>query len=178
MAENVTVARPYAEAAFELARTGKSLGAWSEALGQMAAVAADPQMRQCIGDPKLSPSQLTLLFLEVVGTGISADQRNFVEVLVENERLGVLPEIHDVFERLKNGHEGRQDALITSAFPMDSATVTKLVADIEPRFGCKLKPTVQVDPELIGGVRVAVGDRVIDASVRGKLDAMAIALKN
>lgn len=178
MAENVTIARPYAEAAFQLASAGNALGPWSEALGRLALVAADPQMRDCISDPKLQPNQLAGLFLDVAGAGLSAEQQNYVRVLVDNERLQVLPEIRDLFVILKNEQEGVKEANITSAFPMDDATLKALVADLEARFKAKLNVKVSVDPELIGGVKIAVGDEVIDASVRGKLANMAAALKN
>ena len=178
MAENVTIARPYAEAAFQLASAGNALGPWSEALDRLAVVAADPQMRDCIADPKLQPQQLAGLFFDVAGAGLSAEQQNYVRVLVDNERLQVLPEIRDLFVALKNEHEGIKEAKITSAFPMDDDTLKALVADLETRFKAKLNVTVSVDPELIGGVKIAVGDEVIDASVRGKLANMAAALKN
>ena len=178
MAENVTIARPYAEGAFQLASAGNALGPWSEALDRLAVVAADPQMRDCIADPKLQPQQLAGLFLDVAGAGLTAEQQNYVRVLVDNERLQVLPEIRDLFVALKNEHEGIKEAKITSAFPMDDATLKALVADLENRFKAKLNVTVSVDPELIGGVKIAVGDEVIDASVRGKLANMAAALKN
>lgn len=182
MAENVTLARPYAEAAFQLAKAGNALAAWSDALSQLSAVAARPEMADCIGNPQLNSAQLSQLCLEVAtGNGksaLSAEQQNFVRVLADNDRLGVLPEISGLFEELKHGHEGVRDAEIASAFALDEGTLGKLVADLERKFGCKIKATVQVDPALIGGVRIAVGDEVIDASVRGKLAAMAVALKN
>jgi len=178
MAENVTIARPYAEAAFQLASAGNALGPWSEALDRLAAVATDPQMRDCISDPKLAQQQLAGVFLDIAGTGLTAEQQNYVRVLVENERLQVLPEIRDLFVALKNEHEGVKEANIASAFPMDDSTLKTLVADLEARFKAKLNVTVSVDPELIGGVKIAVGDEVIDASVRGKLANMAAALKN
>ena len=176
MAENLTLARPYAEAAFDLARTGDNLGAWEQALARMAQVAQDPQMQQCIGNPRFSAQRLAQLFIDVCGT-IPDEPKNFVRILVDNERLPVLPEIHELFVRLKNAHEGVKQAHVTSAFPLDDTALKKLVADLEPRFKCKLEATVEVDPELIGGVRIAVGDEVIDASVRGKLATMAAALK-
>ena len=185
MAENVTLARPYAEAAFQLAKGEKSLSAlaaWSDVLSRLSAVAARPEMEECIGNPRLSPVQLAQLCLDVAGSdaeaGLSADQQNFVRVLADNDRLIVLPEISELFNQLKHGHEGVKDAEITSAFVLDEATLKTLVADLERKFGCKIQATVKVDAELIGGVRIAVGDEVIDASVRGKLAAMATALKN
>ena len=177
MAENVTLARPYAEAAFQLARANSALGPWQQALDRMAAVAADAQMVECIDNPRLQSSQVAQLFLDVVGT-VSAEQQNFVRLLVDNERLQVLPEIRDLYVELKNGQEGVQEADIASAFPLDDATLKNLVAELETRFKCKIQATVSLDPELIGGVRIAVGDQVIDASVRGKLAAMATALQS
>ena len=177
MAENVTLARPYAEAAFQLARASSALGPWQQALDRMAAVAADAQMLECIANPRLLSSQVSQLFLDVAGS-LSAEQQNFVRLLVDNERLQVLPEIRELYVELKNGQEGVQEADIASAFPLDDATLKNLVAELETRFKCRIQATVSLDPELIGGVRIAVGDQVIDASVRGKLAAMATALKN
>jgi F-type H+-transporting ATPase subunit delta len=182
MAENVTLARPYAEAAYQLARSGNALAAWSDVLERLSAIAARPEMEECIGNPRLSPEQLAQLCLDVVAskekTGLSAEQQNFVRVLADNDRLIVMPEISALFNELKHGHEGVKDAEISSAFALDDATLKNLVADLERKFGCKIQATVKVDAELIGGVRIAVGDEVIDASVRGKLAAMATALKN
>lgn len=177
MAENLTLARPYADAAFSLAKAGNALGRWSEALDRMAAVVADPQMQAFIGNPRLTASQILAFFTDVVGS-VTAEQKNFVQVLLDNERLGVLPEIRDLFVGLKNGFEGVRDADIESAFPIDNAALAQLTADLESRFRCKIKSTVTVNRDLIGGVRIAIGDQVIDASVRGKLAAMATALKN
>ena len=177
MAENITLARPYADAAFQLARTTGALGPWQQALDRMAAVAADAQMVECIDNPRLQSSQVAQLFLDVVGS-VSAEQQNFVRLLVDNERLQVLPEIRDLYVELKNGQEGVKEADIASAFPLDDATLKNLVAELETRFKCKIQATVSLAPELIGGVRIAVGDQVIDASVRGKLAAMATALQS
>ncbi|MDP1651810.1 MAG: F0F1 ATP synthase subunit delta [Rhodocyclaceae bacterium] len=182
MAENVTLARPYAEAAFQLAKDvtagAGALVSWQQALDRMATIAADTQMGECIANPRLLPTQVADLFLSVAGPEISAEQKSFVRVLVDSERLQVLPEIRELFVELKNEHEGVQEAHIGSAFPIDDATLKNLVAELEARFKCKIQATVSLAPELIGGVRIAVGDQVIDASVRGKLAAMATALKN
>ncbi|GMU48418.1 MAG: hypothetical protein AMXMBFR31_06440 [Candidatus Desulfobacillus denitrificans] len=181
MAENITLARPYADAAFQLAKDAteatNALGPWQQALDRMAAVAADAQMVECITNPRLLPAQVAQLFLDVVGS-ITAEQQNFVRLLVDNERLQVLPEIRELYVELKNGQEGVQEADIASAFPLDDATLKNLVADLEARFKCRIQAKVSLDPELIGGVRIAVGDQVIDASVRGKLASMATALQS
>lgn len=177
MAENVTVARPYAEAAFELAKAGGALPAWQAALARMAAAAADPQMVECIADPRVTPAALTELFLGVAGE-LSPEQRNLAGVLVDNRRLTVLSEISAIFDELKNAQEGTREAVVSSAFPLNDTQLANLAADLERKFGGKVKATVKVEPELIGGVRIALGDQVIDASVRGKLNAMAVSLKN
>lgn len=182
MAENVTLARPYAEAAFQLAKGANALSAWSDVLSRLSAVATRPEMEDWIGNPRLSPAQLAQLCLDVAApdakSSLSVDQRNFFRLLVDSDRITVLPEISKLFDGLKHGHEGVKDAEITSAFAIDEAILKTLVADLEHKFGCKIQATVRVDAELIGGVRIAVGDEVIDASVRGKLAAMATALKN
>jgi F-type H+-transporting ATPase subunit delta len=178
MAENVTIARPYADAAFELAKGADALGPWSEALDKLATIVADPAIQECVSDPKLSDDQIDGLIVEIAGATLDQDQRNFVRILVENERLKVLPEIRDLFVEQKNEHEGVMEANIASAFPIDDASLANLKADLEARFKARLNIKVRLDPELIGGVRIAVGDEVIDASVRGKLANMAAALKN
>lgn len=177
MAENVTLARPYAEAAFELAKSTGTLASWQDALARLAAASRDPAMRECMADPRLSSAMLTELFFGVAGD-LTAEQCNFLRILIDNHRLAVLPEISASFNELKNAFDGTREALVTSAFPITDAQLGKLVDDLERKFGCRIKATVQVDPELIGGVRIALGDQVIDASVRGKLNAMAVSLKN
>lgn len=178
MAENVTLARPYAEAIYQLALASNALEEWAEVLDRMAQVAAHPDMRTCIDNPRLPASDLTQMFLDAVAGKLTPDQKSFACLLVDNERLGVVSEIRDLFLEQKNAHEGIKDAQITSAFPLEGPGLTQLVSDLEQRFKCKIQATVSVDPELIGGVRIAVGDQVIDASVRGKLAAMSVALQN
>ncbi len=177
MAENATIARPYAEAAFELARTTGALASWQEALARLAAAVRDPAMRECISNPRLSATTLVELFKGVAGE-LTPEQVNFLHILVDNRRLEVLSEISALFDDLKNAQEGTREALVTSAFPLSDAQLGSLVEALERKFGCKVKANVEVDPELIGGVRIALGDQVIDASVRGKLSAMAVTLKD
>ena len=177
MAENLTVARPYAEAAFQLAKSAGALAAWQSALERMAAAAADTRMLECIADPRVNSATLSELFVGVSGN-LSDEQRNFASVLADNRRLTVLPEISVLFQELKNTQEGTRDAVVSSAFPLNDAQLANLVADLERKLGCKVKATVELAPELIGGVRIALGDQVIDASVRGKLNAMAVSLTN
>ena len=176
MAENATLARPYAEAVFRLADVGGTLAAWSDTLGTLARVAAHPDMQECLAKYDLTAVQLRELFLSLCPGDLSAEAKTFVGLLIEYDRLTLLPEIFEQFETLKNEREGVVDAHITSAFELEGAQLAGLVADLEKRFKRKINPEVSIDRELIGGVRVVVGDEVIDGSVRGKLNAMAAGL--
>jgi len=178
MAESVTIARPYAQAIFRLAREGKALAAWSDRLQRLAAIAQDPEMAKVVGNPKFSAGQVADLFVSLTGESANKELASFIGILAENERLGVLSQIQDIYEQLKSADEGVKDAVVTSAYPLDDAQLKNLMSQLESHFGSKLQPHVEVDAALIGGIKVAVGDQVLDASVRGKLDAMATALKN
>ncbi|GAB3542639.1 F0F1 ATP synthase subunit delta [Noviherbaspirillum agri] len=175
MAELATIARPYAEALFRVAKSG-NLAAWSDLVSEMAAVAALPDVKSFASNPKLTDKQVSETFLSLLKSNVSPEAKNFVGMLVENGRLTLLPEIGNQFHALKNAAEGAADAEITSAFEMTDAQVKDLVATLEKKFGRKLNPTVKVDNSLIGGVRVAVGDEVLDTSVRAKLQNMYVAL--
>lgn len=176
MAEAATIARPYAEALFELADSGGALGRWSQLLAALALVVEQPEVRAAIGDPKLRPEQLYALIAGTCGVELPLEAQNLLRVLIANDRLAVLPEIRARFEALKNEREGVVEAEITSAFPLADGDLAALVTDLERRFGCRIDARLRVDPELIGGVRVRVADEVIDGSVRAKLAAMAAAL--
>jgi F-type H+-transporting ATPase subunit delta len=175
MAESLTIARPYAEAAFQLARDAGALPQWSDALARLSAVAGSEAARPLIGNPRVSDAQVAALIADVAGS-LTAEQRNFVSVLAGNDRLAVLPEIAAAFEVLRNGHEGVIDARITSAYPLSEQQVTDVVATLEGKYGRKVKATVSVDADLIGGISIRIGDEVMDASVRGKLAQLADAL--
>jgi F-type H+-transporting ATPase subunit delta len=176
MAEIATLARPYAEAVFRLADASGTLAAWSGTLRILAQAAAHPDMQECMSKYALTHAQLQELFLSLAPGEMSAEANNFVNLLIENDRLAALPEICSLFEELKNAREGVVDAQIISAFELEGAQLASLVADLERRFKRRINPQVSIDRDLIGGVRVAVGDEVIDASVRGKLNAMAAGL--
>ena len=178
MAESLTVARPYAEAVFRLGRESSKLADWSGWLGRLSLIANESAMQDCFGNPKLSSRQVTDLVVGVLGVEAPQALSRFIEVLAENGRLTLLPEIQSLFEDLKSEEEGVKEALIISAFPMDDAQVAQVLPALEQHFSSKLKPRVTVDPSLIGGIKVIVGDQMLDASVRGKLDAMATALNN
>ena len=176
MAEPVTIARPYAEAVFKLASEGNALAAWSDALANINGVVADERVQACISDPKVNAQQLEGLVLGVIGDKISGDARNFVQVLVQNNRLDLMPLISSHYEALKRDKEGVLEAKIISALQMSDEQVKQLVAQLESKYKRKVTVQVDTDASLIGGVKIIVGDKVIDATVRGKLDAMAAAL--
>ncbi|MBA4141446.1 MAG: F0F1 ATP synthase subunit delta [Nitrosospira sp.] len=178
MAETRTVARPYAEAVFKLAKDKNELAAWSGMLQFAAAVAADERIRVLIGNPKVPARRLGELLLGICGDNLSAEGRNFILLLVENGRVEILPEVSEMFEQLKTRHEGVLDAKIISAFAMNETQLRDLVTDLEAKFKRKINANVTVDAGLIGGVKVEIGDEVLDASVRGQLEAMAVALKS
>jgi F-type H+-transporting ATPase subunit delta len=176
MAEISTIARPYAVAAYKLGREQKALGKWSEMLGFAAAVANDAQIKAYIQDPKVVSSDLQTTFLKVCGDQLNENGQNLVKVLVEYGRLSILPEISSAFEALKAQDEGTLEAEIIAAAKPSAAEVKDLVKRLEAKFGKKIEASVSVDPELIGGIKIIVGDTVIDASVKGQLQNLAYTL--
>lgn len=178
MAELVTIARPYAEAVFKLAREKDNLAGWSRILAVLEALVRDPQLQACIGDPNVNAQELEGLILGVAGDSVNGAGRNFVQVLVSNDRLALLPEIRALYDNLRREHEGILEAKIISALPLDDNQRAELQARLEAKYRRKVSAEVEVDPRLIGGVRIVIGDKVIDATVRGKLDAMAAALSH
>ena len=175
MAELATIARPYAEALFRVAVPSK-LNAWADILSEMAQIAAVPDFQAMAHDPRIPRQVVTETFLAALKSAVDAEAKNFIGMLAENGRLALLPEIEHQFRELKNAHESTADAEIVSAFPMDGTQMTDLISALEKKFGRKLKPTVSVDSALIGGVRVTVGDEVLDYSVSARLQRMHTAL--
>ncbi len=179
MAELATVARPYAEALFRVAKSssgGTTLAAWSELVSEMTQAGSHPDILAFASNPNVSETQVIDTFLSVLKSPVTAEAKNFVSILVENGRVSLLPEIGAQFHALRNAEEGAADAKIDSAFEMTGAQIQALVATLEKKFGRKLNPSVTVDASLIGGVRVVVGDEVLDTSVRAKLQQMQVAL--
>lgn len=172
MAEMLTIARPYAEAAFKIAREHDSLPSWSDALARLAAVASNQVTSELVGNPSIEVTRIASLISECAGD-LSKEQRNFVNVLAQNARITALPVIATQFEVLRNAHEGVIDASITSAFPLSEAQVVDIIATLRAKYRSEVKANVSVDSELIGGISIQIGDEVMDASVRGKLAQLA-----
>jgi F-type H+-transporting ATPase subunit delta len=177
VAEPITVARPYAEAAYALARDGNALPVWAEMLRVATAVSSDAQVRRALDNPKLAAAEKEAFFLSICGDKLDPSGRNFIRVLIEADRIGLLPEIRTLFETLKDEADGVARARIVSAFPLDDAQLAALRKGLERRFGRKIEATVSVDRSLIGGATIVVGDTVIDASVQSELQAMANQLR-
>jgi F-type H+-transporting ATPase subunit delta len=177
MAELATIARPYAEAAFGLARDLNALPVWSEMLRFAATIVGDERVALALGNPRLDASAKESLLLSIGGDRFDNEARNFIRVLVEAERVTLLPQISAMFETLKNDAEATAKATIESAFEMSDAQVAELTGALEKRFGKKIETSVTVNPDLIGGARVTVGDAVLDGSVQAKLAAMRAQLR-
>ncbi len=178
MAEAITVARPYAEAVFKLAIAEKSLTQWSKILKLAAEISENERIKLLIGNPLVSVRQLSDLILEIGGRKFTQEARNLITLMIENKRVLVLPQVSQLFEQLKAQHEGALEAQVTSAFELESDQLSKLISELEQKFKRKIDAKVTVNSDLIGGIKVEIGDEVLDASVRGKLEAMAIALKS
>jgi F-type H+-transporting ATPase subunit delta len=174
MAELATIARPYAEALFKASSSDLAgAGAWLE---KVAAIAANPELQQFADNPKVTPEQVLGVIAGAYGAALPAAANNFLMALLENGRFSALPEIAKQFRALANAQSGSSDAVVYSAFPIDAAALNGVAAALEKRFGRKLQVSVQQEPALIGGIRVVVGDEVLDTSVKARLEQMKVAL--
>ena len=178
MAELITVARPYAVAIFRLAKESNTLPLWSDVLAQLAVISGNELALEVVANPKFSVAQVKELLLGLLGGQQSAEVQNFIDAVLENRRFTALAAVAELFEEYKAADAGEIDASIESAFALTDAQVADLSATLSQQLHRKLTAQVSVNPELIGGVKVTVGDLVVDASVRGKLTALASSLKS
>jgi len=177
MAEPRTIARPYAEAAFRLADDAGKLAEWSAALAMLEQVSDNDRVRAAMADPNQSSAKVAGLFISILTGKLSSDAENLVRVMAENRRLALLGEVRAQFEALKNAREGVIEAEVYTAFELTDAQLAELVSALEKRTGRNVKAQVRIDKSLIGGVRVVMGDKVIDGSARAQLGALESALK-
>ncbi len=173
MAEIQTLARPYAEAVFELAQSHQALTAWSEMLAFFTAVAGDENMQRLASNPRVDRGRFLDLFLGIGGKHINAEGANFIRLLVENRRLSLLPEIVKQYEARKTEAEARVEATVVSAFPLEAAQRQSLNEALKRKLGREVNLTIEVDKSLMGGIVIRTGDLVIDGSVRGRLADLA-----
>jgi len=176
MAELITVARPYAQAAFEFASAEQALKDWSEMLSLLAAIADDAAMHELINSPHLTETQLADLFIQVAGENLNDNCANFVRVLASNGRLLLLPEIAALFEVDRRAAEGTVQAQLVTAFPASESQQAEVIASLRKRLGREVELSCSTDAELLGGAIIRAGDLVIDGSVRGKLQRLGTAL--
>lgn len=177
MAELATIARPYAEALFKTAQSDLAgAAAW---LDELAAIASNVQLQQYVANPIVTSAQAFDVICGVAEskkTKLPEAAKNFLRAVIDNGRISVLPEIASQFRNLKNARDGSSDAIVYSAFALDDKALADLASTLEKRFGKKLHLQVELEPALIGGIRVVVGDEVLDTSVKARLEQMKVAL--
>jgi len=177
MTQPLTIARPYARAAFELASADGAQNAWAEKLAFAAEVAAEPQVIALFGDPRVPPRALASLF---VRSGEPADSEfvRFVGVLADNRRLRELPEIAALFEQMKRAAEHVLRVRVRSAVPLDDGEAARLVEALKRRFNSDIQLERSVDPSVMGGAVIDAGETVIDGSLKSRLAKLETALTN
>ena len=175
--EYATIARPYAEAIFRLSEDGNSGELWSDMLEFIAQLAKHPQVQSLISNPQLTTKEVEGALSAIAESRLNDAGKKLVSLLLENGRMVVAPQIQEIFETLRAARLGEMDALIVSAYALNDAQLAELVTHLERRFKRKIKAHVTLDPDMIGGIKVQVGDVVIDGTVRSKLDNMATTLK-
>lgn len=177
MQEKLTIARPYASAAFSYAKDQGQISEWAEMLSALAGAVDHPEMQPLIGHPKVAKKALFGLLksvLEAVASStLDVKRENFLQVLVDAERIQLAPEIAELFERAKTVAEGVVDVSVISAYQVSDAEQTKIADAIRARSGQQCEVRSEVDESLIGGAIIRVGDSVIDISLKGRLQALA-----
>ena len=176
MAESRTAARPYAEAAFNVAKDRATLPAWSDMLALLAAIVRDERVARLAADPRVGRDRLVEFILGLAGDRLDADGANFVRLLIDNHRLPLAPEMARIFEELRAEAEGRVDVVIKTAYELTNDQRVLLETGLKRRFGRKITLNVNVDPSLIAGIEIRAGDTVIDGTVKGRLQALAAQL--
>lgn len=172
MAELLTLARPYAKAAFAYASEQGATDNWSTALNLLSAAVQDEAFSAYLNRPELTPAEQVSIFAKVLGEDQTAAVSNFLTLLAENNRLALLPEIQAEYEQLKSQNNNNVDVVIESAFPLSAEQEQVLKAALEKRFNSTVSIVVEVNPALIAGVVIRAGDQVIDDSALNKLEKM------
>ena len=178
MAEILTIARPYAHAAFLFADSHQALKEWSGMLEFLAVVAADPEMTELIENPRLTETQIAELFIGIGADRLDDNCHNFIRLLAENRRLKLLPEIAALFEIQRRDAEQSIRAQLITAFPVTAAQQAAVTAALKQRLGREIELECITDATLLGGAIIRAGDLVIDGSVRGKLERLGNSLSH
>ena len=178
MIEPITLARPYARAAFQFAVDSGAVDSWHEALVTVAAVVAEPSVAKVLDDPATTASQRAQTVATVLGDDLPTGVTQFVSVMAENHRLTLAGEVATLFAELRSALDAAANVTVTSAFDVADATIEQLAASLTTKLGKTVEMTVETDASLIGGAIIRAGDMVIDGSVRGRLHKLATALKS
>jgi len=176
MAEKSTIARPYAEAVFQLADAGSQLKEWSALLQTVTLIAADADMQSIIGNTSVNKEQLAQLMIDVAGDVMTEQGKNLIKLLAENRRLDVVAEITEQFETLKATAEKTVEAEVISALEISAAQQSLIAEKLKARLGREVSLTCSVDESLMGGAIIKAGDMVIDGSVSGQLNKLSVEL--
>ena len=177
MAELATIARPYAEAAFALAREGGALPKWADTMATLASVSADAKVAAAVDNPKLSVAQKQSMFTTLLGDKLDVGTTSFINVLLDADRVKLLPQINEHFQALKRDNDNVARATIVSAFPLTEQQRDELKGALAKRYGRQIEAIEEVDATLLGGAKIIVGDQVIDRTVVGQLNKMSRQIK-
>ena len=173
MSDNITAARPYAKAVFETAQADSSQTAWSEVLGFLSSVATHEEMAEVLESPATNATDKGELLIEVCGAKCGDQHRNFINLLAENGRLILLPEIFQLFEEFCAEADSKIEATVTSAYPLSETQQQAMTEALKKKLGCDVTLVTQIDKTLIGGVIIKAGDLVIDGSTQARLSSLA-----
>ncbi len=177
MSELATLARPYAAAIFKRAKETRSTTKWSKSLAFMAAILKNQDISVVVDNPKVDKQRLSALILDICQGHVNEESENFLKLLVHNNRLSLVPTIAKLFEAYKAEDEGYMEVEVMTAYPLSKEAKQEFTATLEKNLGKKIHMNVAVDKSLIGGVLVRAGDKVIDGSIKGRLQYMQKALK-
>jgi F-type H+-transporting ATPase subunit delta len=173
MAELITLARPYAKAAFEYARADKALDIWSSSLAVVASVVQQAAVEELLNSPTVTSAQKAATLFELCGEELDKKVKNFVAVMAENKRLTLLKEVQELFEDFKSQQEKFSDITVSTAFALDKKVEKALTEKLGKVLESEVSLSTDIDKSLIGGVVISAGDMVIDGSVRGRLAKLA-----
>lgn len=178
MSSLATLARPYAKAAFQLARDEQALPRWEDMLSLASAIVTDNAMASLLESPAVSDKEAVKIIAEVAGEAMDARFRDYLSVLASNKRLALLPQITQSYHHLRGEAEKRLSVRVVSAIPLDENQVTRLREALARRFEREIELENEIDAKVIGGAVVYAGDQVIDGSLRGRLQKLSNSLAN
>jgi len=176
MAELMTIARPYAEAVFELAKAENTLNDWSETLQNLATITATEEMQGLLQNPNVSQADKVQVYVDVLGKALNEQVKNLLEVLAENHRLITLPFVSEIFDELKAAEDKRIQATVYTAFEPTKEQQEKLKAALNKKYDAEVDIAYEVDSSLIGGIKIKVGDWVMDGSATAQLKELGAAI--